>query len=55
VGSVFADLISDEPVVYNPSGEKRIDIEIRIWGPDAPVEIEYITVHAAPEVICRKF
>jgi hypothetical protein len=49
------NLISDEPVVYNPNGEKRIDIEFRIWGPEAPVEIEYLTVHDAPEVVARKF
>lgn len=49
------NLIANEPIVYNPDGEERIDVEFRIWGRNAPVEIEYITVHDAPEVVYRPF
>ncbi|MCF7848973.1 MAG: hypothetical protein K9M45_09000, partial [Kiritimatiellales bacterium] len=49
------DLLTNESIAYNPEGQKHIDIEFRIWGPGAATEIEYITIHDAPEVVCRQF
>lgn len=49
------DLVEDTDVVFNPSGEDRLDIEFTVWGPSTPVEISRVTVHDAPEVVYRSF
>ena len=49
------DYMTDTELVYNPNGEKYIDLEFEITDAYLPVEISDIEISLSPEIIKREF